>query len=84
MANISFFSVCPACKHARLQNGYTRGELSASLDTGRAIDAYCLMCDVVWQIDGQERFLISAQLAPDQQATAEFAPDEPTQPPPER
>ena len=82
MGNIAFFSTCPACKHARLQNGYTRAELAASLRTGHAIDAYCLMCDVVWPIDAQERTLITAQLASDQPATPEFPPDEPTRAPP--
>jgi hypothetical protein len=81
MGDISFFSMCPACKHARLQNGYARAELVAALDTGRAIDAYCLMCDVVWPTDAQERFLIAARLAADRQATAEFAADEPTHAP---
>jgi hypothetical protein len=70
--SVSFFSTCPACRHARLQNGYTCAELAESLDTGHAIDAYCLMCDVVWPITAQERFLIATQLAASQQATAEF------------
>ena len=62
MGSISFFSSCPACKHARLQNGYTRSELTAALRTGDAIDAYCLMCDVVWSIRARERFMIASQL----------------------
>jgi hypothetical protein len=60
-----------------LQNGYTRAELAASLNTGRPIDAYCLMCDVVWPVDAQERFLIAAQLEASQPATPEFPSDEP-------
>jgi hypothetical protein len=85
MGNISFFSTCPACKHARLQNGYTRIELTASLHMGRAIDAYCLTCDVVWPVDAQQRLLITAQLGAEEPATPEFPSDEPTRaPPPER
>jgi hypothetical protein len=82
MGNVSFFSMCPACKRARLQNGYTRGEVTAALNTGRAIDAYCLMCDVVWPVDAQERLLIAAHLGTGQAATPEFPPDEPTHAPP--
>jgi hypothetical protein len=67
MGHLSFFSMCPACKHARLQNGYTRGELTAALNTDHVIDAYCLMCDVLWAISEQERLLITTQLAADQQ-----------------
>jgi len=61
--SVSFFSTCPACRHARLQNGYTRAELTASLHGSDGIDAYCLMCDVVWPISAQERVLIGTQLA---------------------
>lgn len=66
MGSISFFSSCPACKHARLQNGYTRAELTEALRAGDALDAYCLMCDVVWSISARERFLIASQLAAQQ------------------
>jgi len=72
MGGISFFSSCPACKHARLQNGYTRAELTVALRAGRAIDAYCLMCDVVWSTSARERFLIASQLAADQPRTPEL------------
>jgi hypothetical protein len=74
MDNISFFSTCPACKHARLQNGYTRPELTAALNTDQAIDAYCLMCDALWAIGAQERLLITAQLAAGQQRAPQKPP----------
>ena len=48
----------------RLQNGYERIELVESLGAGRAIDAYCLPCDVVWPISAQERFLIARGITP--------------------
>jgi hypothetical protein len=83
MGNISFFSSCPACKHARLQNGYTRAEVTAALDTAHAIDAYCLMCDVVWPISARERFLITAQLTAHQQGAPETPPGKSTHAPPE-
>lgn len=77
MGSISFFSSCPACKHARLQNGYTRAELTAALHAADAVDAYCLMCDVVWSISARERFLIASQLAARQPATPQFPADKP-------
>jgi hypothetical protein len=61
----AFFSTCPRCKHARLQSGYERIELVESLGAGQAIDAYCLLCDVVWPISAQERFLIARAITPD-------------------
>jgi hypothetical protein len=61
----AFFSKCPRCKHPRLQNGYERIELLESLSAGQAIDAYCLLCDVVWPISAQERFLIATTITPD-------------------
>ena len=61
----AFFSTCPRCKHPRLQSGYQRIELLESLDAGRAIDAYCLQCDVAWPISAQERFLITRAITPD-------------------
>jgi hypothetical protein len=57
--------VLPRCKHARLQSGYERIELVESLSAGRAIDAYCLLCDVAWPIGAQERFLIARAIIPD-------------------
>ena len=74
MVDIAFFSTCPACKHVRLQNGYTQAELTAALDSDHAIDAYCLMCDVVWPISAQERFQIAALLAADQQGASQTPP----------
>jgi hypothetical protein len=32
----AFFSTCPRCKHARLENGYERIELVESLSAGQA------------------------------------------------
>ena len=78
MGSISFFSTCPACKHARLQNGYPRVELTASLDNGHTIDAYCLMCDIVWSISARERFLLATRLATEQDATPQVPSSEPT------
>jgi hypothetical protein len=40
--NSSFSSECPRCKHQRSENGYELAELIESLDTDRAVDAYCL------------------------------------------
>ena len=75
MGSISFFSSCPACKQARLQNGYTRAELTVALRAGHALDAYCLMCDVVWSIGARERFLMARLLAAHQPATPQFPSD---------
>jgi hypothetical protein len=71
MGGTSFFSTCPACKHARLQNGYTRTELTASLSAGQTVDAYCLICDIVWPISARERFLITTRLASEQPAPSQ-------------
>jgi hypothetical protein len=65
----SFFSTCPSCKQLRLQNGYERIELIESLDGDRAIDAYCLTCDVVWSIGEQERDLLTDAILAGEQHT---------------
>jgi hypothetical protein len=65
----AFFSTCPRCKHARLQSGYERIELVESLGARQAIDAYCLLCDVIWPISAQERFLIATAITPDNPRT---------------
>jgi hypothetical protein len=59
----SFFSKCPKCGNARLQDGYTRGTLVQLLDTGDPIKAYCVPCDVHWPIAVQERYLVARGIA---------------------
>jgi len=63
---ISFFSTCPKCRNARLQNGYTRVELVRLLDADRPIDAHCVMCDALWPISAMDRFLLTKAITADQ------------------
>jgi hypothetical protein len=65
----AFFSTCPRCEQGRLQSGYEPIELVESLSAGQAIDAYCLLCDVVWPISAQERFLIAGAITADNPRT---------------
>ena len=77
--SMSFFSKCPKCGYARLQDGYIRAVLVGALDTGRIIEAYCLQCDVVWPITGQERSLLARGIAAEQQEPSPRSPhDYPT------
>ena len=52
---ISFVSSCPSCGHGRVQHGYSRRTLFVLLNTGRKIDAYCVLCKVCWPITDSER-----------------------------
>ena len=72
--SMSFFSKCPKCGYARLQDGYTRVVLVGALDTGLTIEAYCLQCDVVWPISVQERSLLARGIAAEQQETSSRSP----------
>jgi len=57
---IAFVSRCPRCGHERFQHGYTRRGLFVLLNTGRSINAYCIVCNVCWPISERERHAISA------------------------
>lgn len=59
--NITFLSTCPKCGHDRLQCGYTRRVLFNLLNARRKIDAYCIACNVCWEISASERRAISPQ-----------------------
>jgi hypothetical protein len=58
----SFPSVCPTCKDARLQAGYTRRSLLRLLLRNRPIDAYCVICNQYWPISVQERVRLAEDL----------------------
>ena len=63
---ITFFSLCPTCRHQQLQDGYTRAALVRLLERGRIIEAYCLSCDVLWPVAPEERVVLGRALAPEQ------------------
>jgi len=59
---ILFMSRCPGCGHRRLQDGYTRRVLLRLLNTHSKIEAYCVTCDLFWQISSLERSGITIAL----------------------
>lgn len=59
---VYFFATCPLCGQQQLQLAYTRRALAGLLKTGNIIDAYCLACDVVWQISAQERTSVATAI----------------------
>ena len=62
--SVPFFSPCPKCHQARLQQGYTRADLLEYLESGHPIDAYCIRCDVLWAVSAQERIGLAEQVSP--------------------
>ncbi len=75
LPKITFVSTCPKCGHERLQTGYTRRILLNLLNTGRKIDAYCIVCNVCWPISDSERRAISPQRTARHRHAAPAAPD---------
>jgi hypothetical protein len=67
--SITFFSVCPTCRHQQLQDGYTRAALVRILERGRIIEGYCPSCDVLWPVGPEERLALGRALAPEQYGT---------------
>ena len=59
---IAFPSMCPRCGRERRQHGYSRRTLFFSLNTGRSIDAYCVVCNVCWALSESERHAISSSM----------------------
>jgi len=59
---IGFPSKCPRCGRERRQHGYTRRTLFFLLNTGRSIDAYCVICNVCWALSESERHAISSSM----------------------
>jgi hypothetical protein len=57
-----FMALCPNCKGIRLQHGYT-GTLMRLLQTGRPIEAHCVICHECWPISDQERARVAENLA---------------------
>jgi len=57
-AQTTFVSICPNCGRARVQHAYSRRTLFVLLNTGRKIDAYCVVCKVCWPISEGERHAI--------------------------
>jgi hypothetical protein len=47
-----------------------------SIETSQIIDAYCLLCDVVWPVSAQERELIAHAVAIRHPIAGEVAPQE--------
>ena len=50
-----YSSQCPKCGHDRVLTGYERDELMELLNSGAAIEGYCLSCDEHWSISTEER-----------------------------
>jgi hypothetical protein len=71
-----FLSTCPACGQRRLQHGHSRRALMRSIETSQIIDAYCLLCDVVWPVSAQERELIAHAVAIRHPIVGEVPPQE--------
>ena len=61
---IAFPSTCPRCGRERRQHGYSRRTLFFLLNTGRSIDAYCVVCNVCWALSESERHAISSSINP--------------------
>ena len=59
---IAFPSTCPRCGRERRQHGYSRRTLFFLLNTGRSIDAYCVICNVCWALSESERYAISSSM----------------------
>ena len=59
---IAFPSMCPRCGRERRQHGYSRRTLFFLLNTGRSIDAYCVVCNVCWALSESERHAISSSM----------------------
>jgi hypothetical protein len=60
--SVPFLSSCANCGQPRLQVGYSLLGLLRSLEAGLEIHAWCLPCDLVWQVTLQERAAIARGL----------------------
>ena len=60
---LDFVSPCPACGHARPQDGYTYAGLRTLLGAGAPIEAYCVTCDEIWPVARGQRIEIARRLA---------------------
>jgi len=58
---ILFLSICPACKHERVQQ-YNRNAINRLLYNGHPVEGYCIRCDVYWRISAGERAELAAEL----------------------
>jgi hypothetical protein len=53
--SLGFMSTCPGCKDVRFQRGYGFRSLVRLLVDNQPIEAYCAICNELWQITGNER-----------------------------
>jgi hypothetical protein len=63
--SVPFTSLCPKCKHAQSQSGFSRAELRRLFDRGHPIEAYCVVCDDFWAISVRERLELAKVVAAD-------------------
>jgi len=63
--SVPFTSLCPKCKHAQSQSGFSRAELRRLFDRGHPIEAYCVVCDDFWAISVRERLELAKAIAVD-------------------
>jgi hypothetical protein len=61
-ASVRFMSVCPKCRGARTQDGFSTRTLLRLLDGNHPIEAYCLYCDLFWPISAEERLTLAFRL----------------------
>lgn len=58
-----FSSECPKCGRDRVLTGCPADELSALLESGAEIEAYCISCDEHWSISTEERADLAVALS---------------------
>jgi len=59
---VPFTAMCPKCKDARSQRGYTPRSLFRLLGRDHPIEAYCVVCDQFWPISAEERRALAERL----------------------
>lgn len=57
-----FVSMCPTCKDSRSQVGYSARDLLRRINSGRPIEAFCIICNQFWSITAQERLRVAEEL----------------------
>jgi hypothetical protein len=59
---ILFLSICPECKHERVQK-YNRNAITRLLHNGHPVEGYCIRCNEYWRISALERAELAAEIA---------------------
>jgi hypothetical protein len=62
---VGFVSMCPNCKDARCQRGYSFRTLVTFLVSDQPVEAYCPVCNDFWPIDANERSALAWMLLTD-------------------